>query len=476
MKWLDSVVAWMFPSILLEGTPWRNVWLEKERDHFVLVAKVFFGSAGLIYLTHYFFYDRPNNLEPLGGWLAFRITMATLAFVALAYYSSKVSRTRYYRLLAIAVCWVICQSQAYVALLHGRESWIFCYILIVACVLGLRMSAFKSLGFALVAIGTQAPVLIKADLPGSYIFTGSIITVAVTLIVRASYLFEVRSFLLDQTNISNQKKIIELNMEFADRIRSFIPRIIAQRIDEHMDRRRMSVLEASIEVLTPRAVSIACLFSDIRGFTRESNDIEHFLRESVVPEIKSCTDAIEDLGGIPRKVGDLIFAYFDADDQSSNVLCCVVAALAISRINQAMNATANTRSIKRYVLASCGEALVGNIGGLDSSIEITALGAPVNYLSRLDELTKSPALGALLNPGDVVFSEAFHIVLSRLVPELKPERVDLAELGLSIRDFLDAQCIYILPATDTNYESVLRALNVENLNCGQRGDSRQVAA
>jgi len=338
------------------------------------------------------------------------------------------------------------------------------------------MSALKSVMFAGFAITTQIPILLDADTPSSYIFTGSIVTVAVALVVRASYLFEVRSFLLDQENIASQKKIIELNIEFADRIRSFIPRVIAQRIDRYMETDRMNVLEASIEVLSPRRQPIACLFSDIRGFTKGSRDLEEYLLESVLPEVKACTDAIEDFHGIPRKVGDLIFAYFDGDDESNNLLSCACSAMAVSRINQAMNETSNTRSIKRYVLLSFGDALVGNLGGLDSSIEITALGSPVNFLSRVDELTKTTEMSQMLRSGDLVLSEECSRRLAQIAPGLRQERVDLGELGLTIRDFADARALYILPVTDSNYETLLRVLDGNSPEADFLRDSGKVAA
>jgi len=476
MKWFDGLVAWLFPNILVEGTPWRSMWLDKQRASFIQAIKPFLLLAAVIYIAHYFFYDKPNNLEPLERWLAFRVAMASVALVALAYYVSPYVHRRFYRIPALTVCWLICYAQAYVALWHGRESWIFCYILIVACVLGLRMSALKSVMFAGFAITTQIPILLDADTPSSYIFTGSIVTVAVALVVRASYLFEVRSFLLDQENIASQKKIIELNIEFADRIRSFIPRVIAQRIDRYMETDRMNVLEASIEVLSPRRQPIACLFSDIRGFTKGSRDLEEYLLESVLPEVKACTDAIEDFHGIPRKVGDLIFAYFDGDDESNNLLSCACSAMAVSRINQAMNETSNTRSIKRYVLLSFGDALVGNLGGLDSSIEITALGSPVNFLSRVDELTKTTEMSQMLRSGDLVLSEECSRRLAQIAPGLRQERVDLGELGLTIRDFADARALYILPVTDSNYETLLRVLDGNSPEADFLRDSGKVAA
>jgi class 3 adenylate cyclase len=456
---MESLIAWLFPSVLVEGTPWNQLWLEKERESFLFGCWLAFPLIAAAYIAHYFFYDRPNNLEPLQFWLAFRVLMTVSALTTLAIYAVTAARWKWYRMPALCMCWLMCQSQAYVALWHGLESWVFCYILILASVLLLRMSALKSMAFAAATVATQAPVLIQAGIPSSYIFTGTAVTLAISLVVRSSSVAEVRSFLLDQENIAAQKRIIELNIEFSERIRSFIPKVIAERIDDCMNKMRMSVIEASIEVLAPKKKHVACLFSDIRGFTQESKDLQAFIRDSVIPEVKACTDAIEDLRGIPRKVGDLIFAYFDDDYPAGrNLISCTLAGLEVSRLNHDMNATANSKRIKRYVLISYGEAVVGNLGGFDSSIEITALGSPVNFLSRVDELTKRPEIAQLLAPGDLVLSEAAARLLARLVPLVKQTQIDLYDLGLKIRDFGDVRYIFSLSPTDSNHECLHRAL------------------
>ena len=476
MKWFDSVLAWLFPSLLVEGTAWNQLWSEKERESFLIGCRLCFPIVAVAYLGHYFFYDKPNHLEPLEFWLRFRLFMSAAAMGTFIYYMTPAAKWSWYRLPAVLMCWTIAMAQAYIALWHGREAWIFCYILILGGVLVLRMSALKSLLFVGVTISTTTPILIDAGTAPSLIFTGSVITLGTSLLVRSSYLSDVRSFLLNQENIAAQKRIIELNIEFAERIRSFIPRIIAERIDECMDKKRMSVIEASIEVLSPRTKQIACLFSDIRGFTQQSRDLEAFIKHSVLPEVRACTDAVEDHRGIPRKVGDLIFAYFDDESMDQNFLNCMAAGMAISKLNQDRNATANSKLIRRYVLISFGEALVGNLGGFDSSIEITALGNPVNFLSRVDELTKSPQVLRLLKPGDLVLSEAAGRMLASLVPRAVQNRIDLAHLGVKIRDFPEVTHVFSVAPDDHNHTCLLRVLDDYEREAIRRGSSETIAA
>ena len=476
MKWFDSLISWLFPTLLLEGTPWLQMWQEKERESFVLVSRIFFPLATITYIAHFFFYDQANNLEPIELWLRFRLFMSAVCFIAFLFYCTSFVRWSGYKVPALVCCWIICQSQAFVASWHGLESWVFCYVLILICVLVLRMSVLKSVIFAVACICSQAVILLEADLPHAYIFTGSIVTIVTSLVVRTSYLGEVRSFLLNQEYIAAQKRNIELNIDFADRIRSFIPKVISARIDRHMEDERMSVIEASIEVLTPKKRNVSCIFSDIRGFTQGSKDLEAFIKESVIPEVKACSDAIEDFGGIPRKIGDLIFAYFDEERVERNIVASAAAAMAISRLNQDMNETANMVRINRYVLLSYGEALVGNLGGLDSSIEITALGSPVNFLSRLDEATKNRALADKLSPGDLVLSQEFSKMLAALVPDVTQSEIDLQKIGVSIRDFNDVRYVYSVSPSDLFYSNLVEALDAEFTRvCGINSPGRVAA-
>ncbi len=374
--------------------------------------------------------------------------MASITMAAFAFYMSPLTKFRWFRLPAIIASWCICQAQAYVALWHGLESWVFCYILIALVIIPLRMTALMSSLFVILTVSTQAPILIEAGIPNTYIYTGAMVSLLFVVVVRSSYLAEVRTFLIDQENIAAQKKIIELNLDFFERIRSFIPRVIAERMEDYVERARMTVLEASIEVLSPRKMDVACLFSDIRGFTQGSKDLDAFIGESVMPEVKACSDAVERYRGIPRKIGDLIFAYFDDPNVSTNVVCSVLGGMEIARLNHDMNATSSTVEIHRYVLISAGEAL-------DSSIEITALGSPVNYLSRVDEITKTPLVKSKLEPGDLILCERSSRIISDLVPDLEIARIELD--GLTIRDFPEVTCIYSLKATDSNYAAVQAA-------------------
>ena len=82
MKWLESIVAYSAPALLLDGTPWKNEWLEREKRSFIAVHTIWFACAIVGYVGHYFFFDRINGLEPLDFWFAFRMSMAGAMLLA----------------------------------------------------------------------------------------------------------------------------------------------------------------------------------------------------------------------------------------------------------------------------------------------------------------------------------------------------------------------------------------------------------
>ena len=461
MKWIETTISYLFPTVLLEGKPWRSLWEEKERNTFVLIARFFFPIAGGLYVGHYFFYDVPMDLQPIERWFQFRMSVATLSFATFAYYTSPLCKKSYYKLPAIATCWVYCYTQSLVTTWWDGTPWLFSFVFTVGTVMVARTSPLKSIFLATAIITTQTPALLHAGVPLTSVVSTGFVCLIVLMAVRTSYLADIRNFALNEENVSAQKKIIELNIEFADRLRAFIPKVIARRLENYVSQNRLTVLQAAVEVLKARKTNVTCLFSDIRGFTQGSKELESFVTNSVLPEMKACSDTVENYSGIPRKVGDLIFAYFDDESDETNTLRATLAGMEISRLNHDMNQTSIEAEIRRYILLSSGEAVVGNLGGLDSSIEITALGSPVNFLSRLDDLTKHPAMIELLAPGDLIICDRTLRLLKQAGANIETHTIDLTALGLTIRDFPETTLVHRIEVSDKNY-NVVRAAYASN--------------
>ncbi|MGI9328720.1 MAG: adenylate/guanylate cyclase domain-containing protein [Pseudomonadales bacterium] len=456
----DKFISYIFPLSLLEGTPWLRAWKDKEREDFVAVARIFFPVAALLYLGHFVFFDLAMGLEPKSFWLKFRASMATVAMVATLFYLTPWCKKRFYRAPAIIVCLLFCYFQGRVVVWYPEAPWLYCFLFVGICSLLLKASIVISAMFAAVAISLQWASLLEANIAVPVISSAAAVTLILILASRSGYTAEIRYFLLSQQNIASQKKNIEMNIEFTDRIKSFIPGEIAKRLEEHLSSGRMTVLQAIDEVLRPKKQNVACLFSDIRGFTEASKDLDEFIGELVLPNVKACTSAIDENGGVPRKIGDLIFAYFDTKSAHHNLLNAVMAALQISKINQEQSSDDAHLKVERYILLATGEAFVGNIGGFDSSVEITALGSPVNLLSRIDEITKLEKVSEQIRSGDIIFSQEAFSLISELGLRPEIQKIDLRSMGITIRNFPEESVVYAMSPTANNQEHFLAFFNL----------------
>jgi len=442
------------------------MWEEKERDAFILICRICFSFAAIGYVGHFFFYDKPMGLQPIEQWFAFRMTAAGVSLLALIFYLSPLTKIHLYKVPGIIATWVFCYTQAMIINWWDGTPWLYSFVFVAGSAIVIRTSPLNSVLIAVIYIATQTPALLEHGVPLSSVVSSGILVSIVLMVIRTSHITDIRNFVLNQENVTAQKEIIELNIEFADRLRAFIPRVIAKRMEDYVNQSRLSIIQATIEVLKPRQTNVACLFSDIRGFTQGSKDLDAFVSNSVLPEMKACSDLVEDFEGIPRKVGDLIFAYFDSDDIRLNTIRAMLAGMGISRLNTDMNATVTDTEIRRYILISIGDAIVGNLGGLDSSIEITALGSPVNFLSRLDDLTKNQKIADLLEPGDIIACNNTLSIIEGLDAGIRSEIIDLQSLGLVVRDFPETQTVNRVKASDSNYRELrnayLRIITLEN--------------
>lgn len=446
------LIQYLWPEAALEGSPWLQAWQAAERDRFVKIARIFFAAAALGYLAHYFFFDIPNNLEPRSAWLTFRLSAAGLCVLCLIYYGTRLTHWRYFRVPAIVVMALGCHAQAQVTYFYPEAPWIYPFAFVFGGVLILQMSPLKSLFFSVPVSISCFPPLLNANVDFNSLLSAAFFFCLVSSVSRTAHTFEIQAFLRENERDESRREVIRLGKDFEARLKSFIPRVIADRIESMIDTQKMSPLNATIDVLRPRRQQVSCLFSDIRGFTKGSRDVDGFLLESVIPEVKACSDVVESRHGIPRKIGDLIFAYFDDANSAINVLRAVLAGYELSALNQDLNESAAVVEVRRFILISVGEAIVGNVGGMNSGVEITALGSPVNFLSRLDDATKEPGIAAQLEPGDLILSKEAADGISNLGLEVAIKRVDLNKVGAVIRDFPDVECVYIIRPSQRDFD------------------------
>jgi len=449
-----------FPNLLLKNSPWERQWNLQERQENISLWRIIFPLVSIAYVAHYFFLDRPLGLTPPELWFQYRFSLAGLSFAAFLFYLVPTFyESRYYRVPAYLVCWAFSYWQARSMVWYEGTLYLYAFAFVVISVVLLRTSLLKSLVFATAILATQYPAFLESDVSRPLIYSATVVSLLFVVILRSKYLNDIKYFLAVQENTQAQKHVIELSIDFNDRIRALLPAEISRRLTYYLTQRRLSVLQAMDEVLQPQRKQICALFSDIRGFTEGTKDLERFIGYGVLPNVRQCTAAVEANKGIPRKIGDLIFAYFDDANRYVNLIRCVRAGIGMANVNEAFNKR-NPRGvqIQRHILLATGESIVGNLGGMDSSIEITALGSPVNLLSRVDELTKAPGLQEQLDRQCLILCPTTAAMLKELSNSVRLERIDLSELNLSVRNFESVDELFLLNV-DADTERLFDAAN-----------------
>ncbi|WP_170478248.1 adenylate/guanylate cyclase domain-containing protein [Ruegeria arenilitoris] len=138
---------------------------------------------------------------------------------------------------------------------------------------------------------------------------------------------------------------------------------------------------------------VTLMFTDLQGFTSQTEGLEP---EILMPALSEYFEAMEEeissnFGTVDKYIGDAIMALWNApidDPDHPNHACR--AALACLRAEEHLNSEQGTSPLRplhtRFGLHT-GPVVVGNVGS-QSRLQYTALGAAVNFASRLEGLNK----------------------------------------------------------------------------------------
>jgi len=454
---LERVMLWLFPRLQLEGTPFYEGWNEQERDQDVAFWRILFLALAVASVAKAFLVP-PKPYVPTAGlghdWMLVGLCLSCAAL----YCVPSVSSSRFYRFPAafglLAVCYLVAET----LVPYGKEQYLATFIVIIVAAWCLRTSMFYSACFVAAAIFLQWDSLQLAGVSKAVAVSFSVGVLVFVAIGRADYSSRIRYYVAQQSMLATQEQAIEMSIEFSDRIRAFLPKEISSRVTREVSDNHLTVHQAVDAVLRPGERRIACLFTDIRGFTRGTKENQSFVSDGVFPNVVRCSRIVEQHFGIPRKVGDLLFAYFDDVSAEANIIRCLSAACEIVDANARFNQTNQFKlQIRRYLLVSTGTALVGNLGGLDSSIEISAQGGPVDLLGQMDQLTKSQQFRDHVNETDVVLCPDSARLLSAIDATFDLRRFDLAQLGARPNEFRGIDALWVFAMHQQNKSALAAA-------------------
>lgn len=444
----------LLPSLALEGTPWIDLWRQKERRRQKVVSRTVFGVATVGYPLHIYL-DRMTHLQPEAYFLRYRIGLTTLSILLLGLTRSRrlfESRFFNYPLMIGGICYSVMQAVS--TTWDHSVPFFFALLLGLGVTLALQQGLLFSLCYFSGIFAYQAKLTHTVWANPVEVYSLTAVCLILIIVMRSRHILDIESFNLTQEQIETQGKLISLQQEYYEQIRAFLPRKIYQRFEYWVNQRRMPILQAMDVVLRPTKKQITCLFSDIRGFTQGTKILDQTVEQGILANIQKCTDLAENQHGIPRLVGDLLLTYFDDESMGLNLVHSFLASVQICQFTEIQNKKNSTFPVKRFCLLASGEAIVGNIGGYNSSRDITPLGSVVNILSRIDPVTKNPRFQLSVGEIRVICTKVYFDSLISILPGLEFLKLDLDQLEIVLRDFPEERELYGIPLSNQNLKLI----------------------
>ena len=428
MRVLERIIVFCKPDLKIPPA-WRSSWIQNDNLAFINTAIIGLWSISLGHILHHFLVDEPLKLSPERLWTSYRVGMSVYS-VGTALVLSHI-KFKFGPLLVRLpfLIWGAVQSYLQAETMQWSDKVPYGFSVLVPCVISIvaRLSPLAS-GFYLIALFAVGMQFWNPAKDNNMIYSAAVVGLVIVSVFRSRMVNEVDLFITTQKERDAQSKLIASQIELNDQIKAFLPKIIYQRFQALVQNNGLTSLQAMDEVMRVRVAPVACLYSDIRGYTQMSKQSTEFLVDSVIPNMKVCTDIVESNNGVPRVIADLIFAYFDEQPEVS-ILRSVKSAISIYLAN------VQYPDIKRFIIISFGEARVGNVGGSGNSREITAMGSVANIVNRIDLLTKEATFKSKISTDLLLLTERATEKLLQQFPLIKFEYIYLNSIGLKIKDF-----------------------------------------
>lgn len=265
--------------------------------------------------------------------------------------------------------------------------------------------------FMAAAIAGSVAILGPADGPHSPLLTSivSILSTGLYICVTAYYSHQqARALMLAKTQIQNQR---EQSIALSHKLSKYLSPQVWQSIFTG---------ERDVRLETQRK-KLAVFFSDIKGFTELSEEMEpEALTELLNHYFNEMSEVALKYGGtIDKFVGDSIMVFFGdptSRGQREDAFACVSMAIEMRKHMKIMRQKWRSQGIKTPLEIrmgiSTGYTTVGNFGA-ENRMDYTIIGKEVNLASRLESLAE---------PGEILVSyETFSLIKDKIMCRDKGE-------------------------------------------------------
>lgn len=450
---LDRVLIALHPPFKITRPDLLLLWAQKDRLLYKKTATRIWAVFMIVYVGHFFFVDIPLQKTPLILWAGYRFGLGYFAALNLYLLNSKKNYFRnFYRLPSLITALIFSYFQAQSMIWRVEVPYPYAIIIAVCGILSLNASAGLSLACLVLAYLSQLSAWLSRPNEFPYILSAASVGMIFTAVMRARLSMDVDVFLAERSQLEAQKNLIENQREMNEHIQAFLPRKIYRTFLNLVKKKKLPVTVAMDEVLRPRQSLVSCLYTDIRGFTQIIKKNDLITVETVLKSQRTFTDIVQDYDGIPRITGDLVFAIYENELNpvktiSQSFECALELIEKQAELNSSIH---NPEAIKRYVLISFGPAIIGNVGGVDGSRDVAAIGDCANILSRIDQITKLKGLKEEITSHSILLTPEAAELLLMAYPNILHKRLVLRDFGTSLKDFPEVGELFLFDARNVD--------------------------
>lgn len=459
-----SFFYYLFPRLILHKKRWIDAFEQEERESFFSIIKISTLLIPVVYIGHYFLVDKKLGLTQDPIWFYYRFGAASVCLICYGLYKFNLT-SKFYKIPAALVLMGLIYFQTQTILWYSEVPYLYSFAFILMAVFLLDFDTYLSIGFNIVATLLVFSVLKNTQISPQFYISASAVCFLFTLFMQNLKIGKYKLFLANSIRIEKEREIAESQIEMNDILKKFMPEVLFERLQYMVRNQKKSPSFALDEVLRQKRRQVTILYTDIRAYSKSLNQDNSFLENHVLKSINDCSKIVSQHKGIQRKIGDLLFCYFDYDP-FTNVLLSLLSAIRILENEKKLKNDFGLK-VRRQIILTFGDATVGNISNINSCLEITAMGAPANLSERIDRavkvlIDKSPEF-----EDSVICSKDFYdYYLKQSKLDLGFKKISLFDLQLTVKDFEDQKEIYLLPVTEEQISKIEKIYN--NI---QRSDS-----
>jgi putative nucleotidyltransferase with HDIG domain len=242
----------LFPEVLLEGTPWLQLWREQESRVIVVASRITLALTTVAFIGHWLLVDLPMRLQPMERWAAYRFGAAAFwAFLFGLTFFRPMQRGPIVRLPLVVFAIVLGALEAKTVEWHPPVAYVWAFPMTLAPLIFARLSAPGTLAAFVGCLGIQWLYAWRnTTVSTANLLSAAILSAIIAVVVRARQSNDVRVFLTERREMDAQKKLIEMQIEL-DRVKtSFFTNV------SHELRTPLTLILAPLEAMlaTGRAV------------------------------------------------------------------------------------------------------------------------------------------------------------------------------------------------------------------------------